>query len=275
MIINHAHAFTRSPLTIEYLTPYLRENTGRVLTDSGDAYGRQYNRPIPDRPAWFDAWQPPDQDELAVVTTTMSLGHFLIETCEALPQLQSLFDDFAAESKNDWEEDLEAFFAQTSFDDGTNGGLGYALHGKGGYYTYNWENDFDQDFQFWLFISESTVSTDIPSNVVVLRSHNGCDARWGFSRPLFLTVPGKEYDLDSFPRLHCNTRIKNWEDFPEISEGTRDGIEEYWQHEGAFVEVLHSLGFTFQDLSDHDQTANFREDSTGKILSLGIEIPFS
>ncbi len=112
------------------------------------------------------------------MTTTMSLGHFLIKTCKALPQLQSLFNDFATESKNDWEEDLEAFFAQASFDDGSNGGMRYVPYGEGGYYTCSWENDFDQDFQFWKFISEGTVSTDIPNNVVVL-----CDARWGFSPP--------------------------------------------------------------------------------------------
>jgi hypothetical protein len=94
------------------------------------------------------------------------------------------------------------------------------------------------------------------------------------SPPLFLTVAGEESNINGFPGRNCNLWIKNREDFPEIGEDTRDKIEEYWEHNGRFVETLRSLGFTFQGLSDQDQTANFREDGTGKILSLGIEIPF-
>ncbi len=271
----------QEPLSVEYLEPYLRENTGRVMTDSGDYYGRQYDRPIPSVPAWFNAWEPSDFgcDRLAECYPAMSLGHFLIENCAALPGLQKLFDQYAESNNESWEDNIDSFFKNFSvLDSETDDCVRYCFVGgkypEDGYYTYNDENDFDQDFQVWILVPEEEFEDYQYSErgILVVRSHNGCDARYGFSRPLFLTLTG-EPDYLRFPDLKCKVFVQNIDEFPEISEATRDDIEGRIEAGEAIPEILDEFGFGFDHLSDDDQDAFFRQRSSGKLLRLSIEIP--
>ena len=271
----------QEPLSIEYLEPYLRENTGRMMTDSGDYYGRQYNRPMPSVPTWFNAWKPSDfgHDRLAECYPAMSLGHFLIENCAALPGLQKLFDQYAESDDEPWADNIDSFFKNFSvIDPETDDCVRYCFVGgkypEDGYYTYNYENDFDQDFQFWVLVPEDE-SKDYQYSergILIVRSHNGCDARYGFSRPLFLTLTG-EPDYFRFPELKCEVFVQNIDEFPEIGEATRDDIEERIEAGEAVPKILDEFGFDFDHLSDDKQDAFFRQRSSGKLLRLGAAIP--
>lgn len=267
----------QQPLSIEYLEKYLRENTGRMLADSGDYYGRQYDRPMPSFPIRFTAWKPSDHglDGLAECYPSMSLAHFLIENCAALPELQKLFDQHTESSEEAWSDDIESFFENFSVLDADSGEqTHYAFVGERGWYTYNFKNDLDQNFQFWLLVPEDELEDYQYSErgILVLRSHNGCDARDGFSRPFFLTLTG-EPDYLRFPDLECSVYIHNIEEFPDIPESKRDKIEDEFCGNSTIPAILDGIGFEFDCLSDDEQEAFFRQRSTGKLLRVGAEIP--
>lgn len=57
----------------------------------------------------------------------------------------------------------------------------------GTFYTYNQENELSQDFMVDLWLSDNTGDLH-----AVIRTHNGCDARGGFSEP----VVARLYDVD-------------------------------------------------------------------------------
>lgn len=226
-------------LTIDFLAQYLRENTGRALCDSGDVYGRYYDRPMPTAEAWFTTDYCP----------VMSLGHWLAANCRHLPEVQKAFDDFAAESGLTWEEDLGAFFSSE----------------KHGFYSYNVENGLDQDFICHVFAAEDEWYYDREA-VIVVQSHNGCDARGGFSRPLILSpkedpsflfrlCPVVYLDTDKFPQLE------------QVEQKVSDGAE-------SLVTAMKELGFSPVRLSDDRRAAYFGKEGQAEIKA-GVFLPAS
>lgn len=141
----------------------LRENTGSHFLDSGGIYGYQYNRPI--RKATFYPATYGRVTEWHLINTahwlTANLDYDAILT-RSLKHL-GLSPEFKHEP---WEDCMQEWVERN----------GYKVVAHG--YTYNDENNLDRDFAWW------TIETPGDwENRVIIRSHNGCDARGGFSSP--------------------------------------------------------------------------------------------
>jgi len=186
-----------------------RQNTGTHILDSGGAYGRHWERPaevesepglriervgeyfpidaIPaDQLARLRADDPMERDISGVpsifvpgdwdakpgdfvgIEARVSTPHFLDAMLTPDRDLQREFDLFDGEqlSSARYEDILKAFCEERGIDM------------KSGGYTYNDENDFTQDFVY-------AMCEDEDDDIIVIRSHNGCDARGGFSSPFF------------------------------------------------------------------------------------------
>lgn len=172
----------------------LRNNTGAHLLDSGGAYGRHWQRN-----AKRDFRSEPDatirwEVEYALSNVCISLYHYLMRHLRYEPKMNQDFHSFYKSSKwkrESWEDTLEAYFKDRKF----------KVHEDNSEYTYNCENVLDQDFVYWPFETEDRESG------CVIRSHNGCDARGGFSRPYFFTERDEPfstiYNVDHFT-LSCD-----------------------------------------------------------------------
>lgn len=168
--------------TDEILVGMLTENTGRVLTDSGGAYGRAWERNQGMTVETAMA-QPEAYWGYSAEWVTLDLFHYLRKRVEFLPELQAEFDAFAEGSDAPWAEDLESFMAERFPDAELTGG-----------YTYNDENALSQDVAWWEFEDDDT-----GDRVAILQIHGGCDARWGFTAPKFFAVDyGFLYDCADF-----------------------------------------------------------------------------
>lgn len=217
--------------SFEYFAKIIcRQNTGRHMLDSGDFYGRQYDRPVAQKsdPAlkitpeagyiercrmsdeqWQrgDAHAPHSNEEQRFfgsddyqpgdtchAMSSISLPHFLeamLSSSAEVKKLQDMFYKWANLKRNEresWEENLESFFKRLK-------AHGFAVKEKDGGYTYNSENDFDQDFVYQII--ELTDNSGYSEDVIIIRSHNGCDARGGFSSPFFF-VWASSYASDYF-----------------------------------------------------------------------------
>lgn len=70
-------------------------------------------------------------------------------------------------------------------------------------YTYNHDNDFSQDFVYQLIAPESGSRNDLyDTELCIIQTHNGCDARGGFSSPRVATVKDIDYFFDWRVRLY-------------------------------------------------------------------------
>lgn len=226
----------KTDLTLEFLATYLRENTGRSFLDSGDCYGRHYDRPMPTAAVWFT------EDYCPI----MSLGHFLMDNCLHLPEVQKAFDAFSAESDLTWEKDLDAFFQ---------------VKKRKEFYSYNEENALDQDFVCRIFSVVDEWVYDEEA-IIVVQSHNGCDARSGFSRPLILSPkddlsflfdlsPNIWLDIDAFPELASFEEELSYKFLPSAME---------------------ERGFSPARLSDDRQTAYFTKEG-GPEIKVAASLP--
>lgn len=164
------------------LAAMLRENTGRHLLDSGDAYGRHWER---NQKRDFEkepgAVLDIDAKYGGEISVTVRLYHFLLErVCrdERAAKLQEQFEQFAElpeHESEEWSETIEDFVNE--------------IGGKPRYsgYTYNEENVLDQDFLYYVF-RDSEDDAGTGDEMCFLQSHNGCDARGGFTKPQCFTL---------------------------------------------------------------------------------------
>lgn len=170
----------------------LRDNTGRALCDSGGAYGRHWER-NQDRDFENDP-----EGTLGVYTYadgehtpewSVSLYHWLAKflyTSEHSQKLQQMFDAFAEDEDNQdepWEDVLDKFKK----------GLGEDMP-KFEYFEFTYEDtnvSLDQSAYIWWF----------DDDLVIIRTHNGCDLRGGYSKPGFFTCSRE--DMSSNIVLYC------------------------------------------------------------------------
>lgn len=165
-----------------------RENTGRAMCDSGDFYGRHWERP-PSKPPrdGIARW---DKYGVTLSTEAYLEARFPIDR-----GLQNRWAEFDAASDEDltWAESVDAFMKRE----------GYVELSRGN--VYNEPNDLSQVFQWsvwakpdadargwtqdaatgaWGYINEWWYLDGL---VTVIRVHTGCDVRGGYSRPGFST----------------------------------------------------------------------------------------
>lgn len=155
-----------------------RHNTGKSFLDSGDFYGRHYDKPpITDETPLvsIDTWR-------TEVTATIDTARFLAETCEVDTDLQSQFDEWAELEENsdlNWFEAGEKFATEV---------LGLTQLARDS--TYNGENDLSQTY-VWEVYGEDTGDWIYNYDaLMVVYAHAGCDVRGGYAYPLFLRCQG-------------------------------------------------------------------------------------
>lgn len=154
-----------------------RENTGRALCDSGDHYGRQYDKPaIDENSPIIKCWE-------AGSPATINTAVYLNDRFKIDRELQKACEDFGEE-----ETDLSWFELGEKFMESK----GYRQLQREN--VYNTENNFDQVFIFEVWCHEDKPTyNDIYANdavVTVFYMHCGCDVRGGYGRPLFTRSRG-------------------------------------------------------------------------------------
>lgn len=164
--------------TKQYIYKMLTENTGRAICDSGDAYGRNWEKnagkTLEDFEKSPEAWISIDKygDNYSFIPTA-SVFHALTKTLET-DVLSAYFNDLPV---NDWDSDLfygvSAHGEQWLHDNGftpkeKRGGIG-------GFNSYNWDCSLSQVIQGDFLEHESGDS------YVLIQIHGGCDVRGGYT----------------------------------------------------------------------------------------------
>lgn len=162
----------------------MSQNTGAHMLDSGGAYGRQFER---NQKKGLEAATKEPQATLAYwyrdgeleMDPTLSLLHYIDDRARYLPQRTTAFHKFANSMPDDgWSEVVEAYCKKMGWDCTTTE------------YTYNRDTYLSQDFVVWV------LRTQYSEYIYIIQTHNGCDARGGFSTPLvFEPRSGEEYDI--------------------------------------------------------------------------------
>jgi hypothetical protein len=166
----------------------LREDTGRDLCDSGGIYGRHWERnqgrDFEGEPEvrWSGAMRvdlngDPTLDLDLTVSTYKHLLQFLSVT-PVSEEFQSRFESFAGQQPEDeaWEDLLDKFMGDSALKTELidSFGLDPCIEGS-----------LDQPYLMWHFRQDLV---DGPEDIVIIRSHNGCDMRGGFSSPYFFSI---------------------------------------------------------------------------------------
>lgn len=160
-----------------------RQNTGKHMCDSGDYYGRHYDKP-------------PITDDTALVTFDKDWGYPTIETAIFLEKWSGGVDKELQTQWEKWDEqngsDLSWFESGEKFCEEV---LGLKQLARDN--TYNGENDLSQnyvwevwgndDMRDWIYPDDDTVS--------VFYIHTGCDVRSGYSKPIFVRPSGCGYSV--------------------------------------------------------------------------------
>ncbi len=261
--------------TESVIVDMLTENTGRALCDSGGVpqyddggnyvgskhgYGRQYER---NQGRDFKE-EPPAratiyEDECWV---SVSLFHFLRDLLYYDAEMDERFYSFVEENDGrTWLSDMRGFIEHLSCREGFD--TSYYMGEPSVFYTYNVENQLDQDIQFIEFIVDDF-------QYVILQSHNGCDARGGMSAP---HVFEGEY-LDGFGLFinecaslsctNCYTRMDNSYDswtYKLNHEHGRAGLDDF--------EVITIEDDTVESLDEARDIVDKQVSSSEKQLNLG------
>lgn len=160
-------------ITKQMILAQLQENTGRNLCDSGDHYGRHWQRN--QGKTWEDFTKTPvsvaahiyahnSEPELELVGI-VSLAAYLYNNLTYSPPLQACYEAYAAKNSEEYDMTNMAEFANKNGDE-----VGQVC------YTYNEDNCLSQDIQYIQFKFGDEVC-------VLLQVHGGCDARGGMSTP--------------------------------------------------------------------------------------------
>lgn len=247
----------------------LCENTGRALCDSGGypqydengkyvgsscGYGRNYER---NAGREFDK-EPGTRLHIGKYDIEFRIGlyHYLKAHLEFYPLGQRVFERFAGQPDNEhrcWLEILEAFPGYLR----ERGAQVIGLYGDENplvVNTYNEENALDQDMQFML------LGIDGRDMYLIVQSHNGADARGGYSKPRVFTIS----DSDEAGVL-CGYR-----DGMIVCEGVRDCPEGQMTFDGQIWKPPTHTWYT-------DDTCHWRCDDDRRVTNLEdcerVELP--
>lgn len=182
--------------TEQIVAAMLRENTGRALCDSGDAYGRNWSRnqgkdfaSEPVVSGRFSAWRPKSGPPQLEANFSISLYHWMVHCLEFDAELQRELDEFAARPENEDEGwlALSEMFADHLHE------LGRLEAAPRVHNTYN-----DPDYIHLTQVLQYTAIAidggfeDYPTHVIV-NVHGGCDVRGGYTAPKVFRVRRGEW----------------------------------------------------------------------------------
>jgi hypothetical protein len=167
---------TSNQKATELIAQMLRENTGRALCDSGDYYGRNWQKNRAKMLADFEAdpeikWEvsdytPKDGEKVFEIIYTVSLFHYL----KSFLELDEQCDAYNAVPCENWDSDI-AYGVSTEGQEWLEmrgATVGTAVN------VYNHENNLSQVIQY----SEVEIDGDY---YVLLQIHGGCDVRGGYT----------------------------------------------------------------------------------------------
>ena len=189
----------------------MTEDTGRLLTDSGDHYGRNWQQ---NRKSNFDkspaAWVSFHNEFPEITKSTF---HFLCENLEHDKIMQDNLDKLTQNSDKSYSDDVESFLE--SF---------VILEGG---YTYNDEYSLlNSDIVYDIF------KDDDGNEFVIIRCHGGCDARWGFSKPRVFRVDYESFTYsirEAYASCDCGCLDIRYGEFEgEIDGEYVDGWNKTW-----------------------------------------------
>jgi hypothetical protein len=217
--------------TAEILNTMLKENTGRALCDSGDAYGRNWQR---NQGRDFEKEEPSsvsfsDYKGEVEISVTHNLYHWLLDRLTYDEALDKLFYRWAQLSGNDdknWLELMEEF-AEKRYRRSNN--KGYTCESPYTDNSYNCGSELiSQTIQYTLWSDET-------GYYVLLQVHGGCDVRGGYSAPHVFYCKD-EYDMSDYQRgaIQCDECDDYW--------STDDGYN--WYYQGC-------CGGDYRELNDH------------------------
>lgn len=191
---------TKTLSTKDVIVLQLLENTGRDICDSGDYYGRGFQRDagksfedLAKDPVRLEAsvYQHGDKPELELLGY-ISTAAWLDAQLEYLPELQQAYEDFAS-GQDEYDLALMEGFAE-KFGRPRWGGDINCVN------TYNGECDLNRTLQFVEFEWEDSDGNEIA--VALLQTHNGCDVRSGYSSPKAYALKGDSlynWNIDGLP----------------------------------------------------------------------------
>lgn len=165
--------------TEQKLVEMLTENTGRHLLDSGDAYGRAWERNQGRDLASFRNEPRVFIDEYGA---SLSVFHFLAERVSFDAELDAVWREFDdAHPDGYWLELAEQFVAEYGERDGYWSEFGWIN-------SYNSDNCLNGTIQFLPF-------TYSGAYYVLLQIHGGADVRGGYTRPAVFAADEQLFDF--------------------------------------------------------------------------------
>lgn len=200
----------------ETIAKAFRYNSGKSFLDSGDHYGRHYEKP-------------PISDDQPIVTIDcykrevsprIETALFLAETCEVDFDIQDQFDEWAAKEEN---SELSWFEAGKQFATDV---LGLQQLARDN--TYNNENDLSQDYVWEVYDEEDRGDWIYQDDaLMVCYAHTGCDVRGGYSYPLFMRCQGDyAVPFDLCAEFYISEGRK---DDVELTDDECRELDEQWQ----------------------------------------------
>ena len=183
--------------TKKVLKDMMNENTGRHLLDSGDAYGRNFERNrqknLEKQPAMtMNFHKYGDDDTKIQMWPTIDTYHYLSahleynETAHKLNKQFQKFVDAGDDTTRSWLQEMREW---TDTQSGNEDSITIN--------TYSEEfNHLSQVLQFIPFTldyladepSETEITKDIYGNYIILQLHNGADIRGGYTKPVIFKV---------------------------------------------------------------------------------------
>lgn len=247
--------------TDKVLIGMLHEDTGRAMCDSGDAYGRNWQRNQAVTAADFLAREPVkmiasiDPDGYPEFEVTRDTFQFLHDRLTFDPEMDRKFQRFASRPKNKhagWLGLMEDF-AEKRCGDGEH----YTCN------TYNGDDALDQTLQY--------TEWEGPDGewYVALQIHGGCDVRGGYTRPRIFTANDGACSLMDNAKISIierNDSTVEQLDLPGIPKAPNC---HYWDSDNAGYSwcAEGTIGYSAgRELQDYPATDDPAELGNGKVV---------
>ena len=228
--------------TKDIIKQMLTENTGRHMLDSGGSNGRYWQRnqgrvfeSDPETVSEFSIYQYKEQQPELDISITHNLYHWLTQRLDYSERIDEIFQWFCNRKSQvdlSWDQNIDNFFNFTKPS---------SICGSSptGGYTYNEpQNLLSQDIVFNQFTTDH--------DLVILRIHNGADARGGFTNPRVF-----ECDDELFDYCRATIYAENTLDPKQtiMPFGTDDNSHSWYTDDG-----YHFYGNDCEDLETYKVT---------------------
>ena len=201
-------------VTKKKLAEMFMEHISTNILDSGGHYGYNYQRSRENpewlKPEYYTTFEIEGNGEL-FVWNHLSTFHHLANQLYYNKEWDDKFQEWKRnleEQGKDWEEFIDEF----PIPDG-NGDLWKERLYAG--YTYNYETLLDRDYIF-----------DQAGDAIIIRIHNGCDARGGFTEPVLFECTDT-FSYDGRATVQCSHCGAYWDYYNYgFEDGDCDGVKD-------------------------------------------------